>query len=548
MILVAAGLNLSWLIAAGRENQDSAVEPASPEARAGSTPPPVTPPAAGVPPLTPVDDFAAGESAAVETPVPGPAVKAAVPVLPAEQEWIIASPDAMPLATGSPFSTAEGAGLGGLADPNAQPVPASDAGSNPADLEQSDSDTDSRPPADDRTAPWVAAPGGFTGDSSAASGQWAASPSGFANAPPSFLPAGSSDGIIDGLRLSATLAGTYDTNPSQGYESPENSGQGDFFVTLGGGLTYLSKANEWTFGALYNGFYNQYVNQSELSGYNQVAGASVSYQGGPLQASLSLGLDIGSGANRYYSSVVDQISVNYRLSTRYKLSAKTSLTGDLSQSLTTASGGVSNDRSSFDFGVAALWRYSPLTEVGPGIRYTLESGSSELSRSSIGPTLTVNYKLSSKVSMNSRVGMEFAQYDDGRSADPSLSMSGVLNYQASRLWGMRLTLYRDNESDASTADSFTEVTSLQLGVFRQVRRATLNLALGYVTNTFEQPESSSAGEQPDQDYLTVSSSLSLPILSNSTLASLFLRYQDQNGGDQNSWNSTQLGFSLSRSF
>ncbi len=378
---------------------------------------------------------------------------------------------------------------------------------------------------------------------------------------PSGLPSGFSQGpgnqptayglggtLLDGFGLAAFLSGTYDTNPSQGYTTPSGSSDGDFYMTLGGTAAYRSKASDWTYGALYNGSYNQYVNQSELSGYNQNAGASVSYQGGPFSAEFNLGVNFGSGANRYYAAVVDQISVNYGLSARYKLSPKTTATGNFSQTLTSASGNTSSDTGSFTAGVAGLWRYSARTEFGPGISYSQQSGSTQQNLTSVGPTLTVNYKLSSKVSLNSLVGLQFSQYADGQTTDPTTSANIGLNYRASALWGMNLAFFRNVRADPGTAGQFQEITSLRVGYTRKIRRAQLNLGASLQHDVSQAPDSV-ATLRPDSSYLNLDSSLTLPVFANTCNASIFASYSDQSGDSGfNSWDSLKTGFSISRSF
>jgi hypothetical protein len=376
-------------------------------------------------------------------------------------------------------------------------------------------------------------------------GTW---PRGFA-AMPGNMPYGGSvfDDLRDGLGLSVSLSGTYDTNPSQGFGRAQDSGEGDFFMTLGGSLNYLSRASTWTYGARYTGGYNQYFNQSDLSGYNQSAGASLNYAGGPLTASLNVGIDFGSGANRYYQSVVDEISYNYSLNARYRVSRKTSLTGDLAQRFTSASGNGNSDTDSLDLGAAALWKYSPLTEFGPGIRYTSRSGDASQNRTSIGPTLTVNYELSRKVSLNSRVGMDFARYEEGENPDPSLFTSIAFNYRASRLWSMNLSLLRDTQASYSSAGEFEEFLALRLGYNRRIRRANWNLGMGWETRSTDDP-SGATRSSPDRDYLTLDTSLSMPVFADTCSASIFMRYSDQSGDSNQSWDSLQTGFSISRSF
>jgi hypothetical protein len=318
-------------------------------------------------------------------------------------------------------------------------------------------------------------------------------------------------------------------------------------MTLGGTVNYLSRASTWTYGARYTGGYSQYFNQSDLSGYNQSAGASLNYDGGPLTASLNVGIDFGSGANRYYESVVDEISYSYGLSARYRISPKTSLTGDLSQRITSASGSGNSDTESLDLGTSALWKYSRRTEFGPGMRYTRRSGDSSQDRTSIGPTVTVNYELSKKVSLNSRVGMDFAQYEDGENPDPSLYTSIACNYRASPLWSMNLSLLRDNQASYSSAGEFEEFLALRLGYNRKIRRAMWSLGMGWETRSTEDADGATMS-RPDRDYLTLDTALSMPVFADTCNASVFMRYSDQSGDSNQSWDSLQTGFSISRSF
>ena len=386
---------------------------------------------------------------------------------------------------------------------------------------------------------------GFTGYGRS----WGGMPSGFLNQPGA-LPFDNGLGgtLLDGLGLSAFLSGTYDTNPSQGNGSSTGGGGGDFFLTLGGTAAYRSKASDWTYGLRYTGSYNQYFKQTRLSGYNQNAGASVNYQGGPLSAGLDVGLNFGSGANRYYEDVVKELSVNVGLSARYQFSRKTAFTGNLSQRFTSASGGSSSDTGAFNARVAALWRYSSLTEFGPGLSYSVDGGSTQQKLTSIGPTLTANYKLSTKVSINSLIGLEFSQYEDGQTSDPWVSASIGANYQASSLWGMNLSFDRNVSSDPGSDGQFNESTSLRLGYNRKIRRAALNLGVSLQNSSYHAPDTVVL-VRPDSNYLNFDSSIGMPIFANSCNASVFARYSDQNSDSgSNSFDSFQAGFSLSRSF
>jgi hypothetical protein len=355
--------------------------------------------------------------------------------------------------------------------------------------------------------------------------------------------------LLDGLSMNANFSGIYNSNVAANQTTTDSGPKDDFILSLGGNLNYLSKSSALTFGGNYRGNYNQYFNHSEYSGYTQGGSLVANYEGARLSVSGMVSMSIDRGSNSNYSSAfVEQTSINTQLSARYRISPKTSLAGSFGQHFTTASGNYS-DTTSYDFNLSALWRYSALTEFGPGIRYSYDTGSTQLGRSSIGPTLTVNYKLSQKVALNSRIGVDFASYDNGGSADPSMSASIGLNYQASQLWGLNLSLYRDTQADPNYAGDFTEVTSLHVGYHRNIRRATWNVGTTYQTNTSTNSGSSGGGGRPDQDYFSFDTSLGMPLFSNSTYASVFLQFNEQSGsGNTNSWNSFQAGFSLSRSF
>lgn len=368
--------------------------------------------------------------------------------------------------------------------------------------------------------------------------------SGFANTPAA-IPAGgiSLSSLRKGLDMSLTLTSAYDTNPTRGYVPAGVETEGDFFTSLVGTVKYLSSSSTWTYGASYTGGYTRYLEQTELGGYNQNAGASVNYDGGSLSARFNVGVDYGTGANRYYESVIEELSYRYGLSARYRISNKTTLTGNISQSVSTTSGDVDTENESFDMGASVLWQYSQLTEFGPGIRYTMRSSDTAQERTSIGPTATVNYKLSEKISLDSRVGMDFAQYEDGENADPSLYTSINLLYNASRMWGMALSVLRDTEASYTTPGEFEETFTVRVGYGRKIRRAIFNIAAGWEMRSRETDTASNA----DREFLTLSTAIHMPIIADQYNATLFTIYSEEKG-DSRSWDSLMSGISISRKF
>jgi hypothetical protein len=372
-------------------------------------------------------------------------------------------------------------------------------------------------------------------------------PTGFSNGVGDFsLASRLGESPFRGFNFGLNLTGTYDSNPTQGYGGPNQTSDGDFFATLGGSIGYRTTASTLTFGANYSGSYNEYFSQSELSGFNHSGGLSANYDGGAFTAALNIGLGYNDGANRYYEAMVTQFSVNYAVSGSYRMSAKTSLTANFGQTLTDPNGGYSTT-GDFNAGASAMWHYSDRTQFGPGIRYTSDSAESDNFRTTIGPTVTVNYRVTGKISLNAMTGVDFVQYDQGDGDDTSIPISLSLNYQASPLWGMYFSIYRDVQASPTLYNGSQEITNFSLGYHRKIRRASWTVGVSYemgAAGTYSDPNGTSA----DSDYFSFNTGLSMPVFADNCSARVFMNWTGQNGSTTDSDGSFQAGVGLNWSF
>jgi len=254
--------------------------------------------------------------------------------------------------------------------------------------------------------------------------------------------------------------------------------------------------------------------------------------------------------NRFYSvegqqPIIETFSYQNILVGRYTLSPKTSIVGTaLFQNSDVQTKGYS-DTSAFDANLAALWSMSALTDIGPGVRYTLRSGDNQQDRTGIGPTLNLNYQLSTKVAVRSRVGVQFVETDT--TSDTAATWSVAMKYQASMLWSANLSLFRDSQADPSRPGVFNNITSCRLGYQRKVRRLTLNTGISYELSRREQTEEDVPTN--DYNYLTLDSSLLIPVLSEDTDLILSVRYRDLSAkGDRVSWDGVQSGIGIAKRF
>jgi hypothetical protein len=355
------------------------------------------------------------------------------------------------------------------------------------------------------------------------------------------------DSLMDGFSGSVSLSGVYDSNLRQG-GGGAGANTDDFTLSLGGNVGYRTQGRDWVGGGSYRASYSEYFDNSSFSGFNHGAGLFAGFQGPKLNAMYNLGIGFDRGANRYYGDFVERTSITQSLSASYRISPKTSLAANMGYSFSSADGAAYGDTQSFSAGLSALWRYSPLLQVGPGIRYGLATGQRQPDRHSFGPSLNANYTLTTKISLTSTVGLGFVEYSGRPSSDTSMFASLGANYRASDLWGMNLSLHRDAQADPAVAGGFNEITAIQIGYNRRIRRASFGLSLGYEHNSFENPGGAVAN-RGDSDYWSISTSLGMPLFANTVSSSVFASYREETSGRAgSSWDGYQIGFSLARGF
>jgi hypothetical protein len=353
--------------------------------------------------------------------------------------------------------------------------------------------------------------------------------------------------ILKRISTQVLLGSTYNSNIFQRARTAGFPVQDDIVSTLAGDISYMSKASTFTFGCSYRGVYNNYIDNSEFTTFNHEAGVSLNYEGGPLTSSFRVGIDYAAGSNRdFLGALITRTNYTSALNARYSVSPKTVLQASYNYNYTAVDEGGFDDTQSYDLETSALWKYSTLTEFGPGIRYTYRAANAIDGRTAIGPIFNINYRLSQKVSFSSRFGIDFPSFDSGVTVDPTFTTSFAATYNASRLWSINLSLYRDTQADPAFAGIFNEVTSARLGYLRNIRRVQFNCGVSYDIN-----QVSGTGQIGgiDRNFMTFDTSLGMPLFSNNYYGIIFLRNSEQRAdvADQ-TWDALQIGLNISRRF
>lgn len=385
----------------------------------------------------------------------------------------------------------------------------------------------------------------------------ASAPSGFSGVPVAGGGFGDSwsDRALDGWTFGAASSMYYSSNISQsgrrglaggGGFRPGNLEDDDVVLTLSTSASYRSpNPDRWLGGSLNLG-YAQYLNNDDFSG--PVYGATIQggIGGGRLTGSGNLGFNFNRGGNRNVGGFAEQISVNGSLAARYRYSPKTSLAANYSTNLISQESAGGNDTDSHRLSLTADWQATPLTSLGAGFAASLQSGSASQERTTLGPVVTVNYKLSQKIALNSSFGLDFVTGgagDDDIGYDVRIGAS----YRASALWGMNLSLFGGTIPDNGFGGGFRDTWSVRLGYNRRILRSQLNAGISWETST-QNTANRPAANNGDRDFLSFDLSLSRPIPVIRGSGSIFFSWQDQSGNGSANFDGYTVGLSASTSF
>ncbi len=347
--------------------------------------------------------------------------------------------------------------------------------------------------------------------------------------------------LLSDLTLKVSTTTLHDSNVGQTPDTAAMPAQGDFMTTLASSVQWARETSKWKLALQGSLGYDQYADLHQFNGLDYSSGALIGYRAGRLELGMRFRQSYDHAVNRFYGAMTDEHFHATALSAVYIVSPKTALVSVWQSSWTEPGSGFgSTERQAAN--LSALWRYSELLQIGPGIGFTSTTGQRQVERTSLGPTLSAIYKLSEKVDLNSQVGMDYVDYDGG-GTDEFLSARIGLKYVMSPLWAFDFSLIRDAEADGSLAGGFRETTAVRLGVVRNIRRATIRVGLGFENSTFS--SASGPTPRPPIDYLTGDVSLTFPIIADHLSASLFFRYMDSSSDEViRDWKTYQVGASL----
>ncbi|NJM36935.1 MAG: hypothetical protein HC845_03140 [Akkermansiaceae bacterium] len=240
----------------------------------------------------------------------------------------------------------------------------------------------------------------------------------------------------EGFSFGLSLSEIYSSNLLLSSNNPKDS----LRTQVGPSVTYRSSsAAEIPFSLLasYSPSFSFYHGDSELNEISHSFDTRVAYNGAKTIFSLDANYNKGQTTNRITQTLSDTSAGRLTGDLRYILSPKTSLNSNLSFSSTDLGTAESSSSDTLSFLFGASWQITPLTRVGPSIRYATSQSGFGVDRDSISYLGTLDYEFSEKTDFKSTFGIE--QVSSSRFGDqtnPTGTLS--LNYRPTKDWKINL--------------------------------------------------------------------------------------------------------------
>jgi len=369
-------------------------------------------------------------------------------------------------------------------------------------------------------------------------------PDGFDSPGTSYLLRPTNSGNTN-LEIGARASVVYDSNVRRSGAVADGADKEDWIFTVAPGVFYGWKAGHWTGDVDARVSYDSYANNDGMGGLGYSIATGVKYDGGRWQVGAKLGSELTNGGNRYLGDYSEQLLYYSAINASYQVSPKTLLDSSLSYRLTEPESGDAQRTEAVESIFSALWKYSRLLELGPGLRYRWESGESSDDRVTVGPLLRTRYRLTGKTALDSDIGINFFDIDgpDGGSDSAPFARLGI-HYDMNRIWSFDFSL--GNDSVADEAGGFRDTFQMRAGVTRPIRRANWRLGFGYE----KIDRSGTLLGLGDTTSFSVDTALMMKIFGDRANAELFVLWRDQqdDGGSNGDWSGTQVGLSLGAKF
>ena len=370
---------------------------------------------------------------------------------------------------------------------------------------------------------------------------------GYINAPSPFVPTGRE--LLNGLQIGLGTSFVYDSNIFQAPDTLAAPAESDMILSVSPSIAYRTQGARWVLGANAGLDYRSYFSNTDLSGLGYDGGVNFAYSGRPLTVQGAFTYSLSQGSNRFYGNPGTKThNFGTSLSASFRFSAKTSLDARYSYRWSERDQTAFGANSTTSFDISALWKATPLTTIGPGVAWSFNSGDRLGGRQTVGPIIRLKYKLAKKVALDGTFGMDFVEYDNGGSGDPTFSTRLGVNYRASSLWGMNLSIFKGTSSDGSVAGAYRDTTSFRLGYNRRIRRASLGLGVSYDMDDYTRSTGIAVGGNRSRDYFSFDTSLGMAVFRNRANVSTFASWRQETGGGRGDWDGFQTGFSVSSKF
>ena len=295
-----------------------------------------------------------------------------------------------------------------------------------------------------------------------------------------------------------------------------------------GGATFVLEAN-------YRPTYDAYLNNSDLSEFNNSADVSLSWVGGLTEISAFASYQEFSGTDRLTGTFTSGSVFSGGVRARRQIAPRTSLNGSVSYSLSDYSSGGQEGTRIITGSFGGFWTATERTSVGSSVRYTQTDSDNTGTRDAWALLGELRYKAGERVWLSASLGPEFTKDSETGDHGTGLRADIEARYLINERWSWVNTLGTGTIASPSDTGYLIDNYNFSTLLEHQLVRGTVSGGLSFDYSDY-QNVGDTLIQRDNEENLSLFLSYSRNLFSERVMFDSSVRYRVNNGDrDWSQW-------------
>lgn len=282
------------------------------------------------------------------------------------------------------------------------------------------------------------------------------------------------------LSFDLTLQSIYDDNIFLTDARREGDWINRFTPAFRGNSAISGDQSLWTVEGAYYPTGTIYTSDSDLNSFDQAGNVILRYSGEPLSGLFMLSYVETTGNDRFAQGLFTTNASRADLRVDYELSPLTTLeTRLLFENLDREDTALLeyNDDQTLSLQVSALWGATPITKIGPSLRFGKTDSTLSPDRQFVDGLVRIEYDSQALLRFSLEAGAQWISFDGDRDSLVKPSVSLVGKYDINALWQLTVTGYSRSAAATSVTNSDLQASGVN-GTVRWIPSEYIQVSAG----------------------------------------------------------------------